>query len=247
MTARHPETAKPELRQPFVLPDPPVREPEDMTSFKHLATNGNVHHLIHHLGNPETTVFAGERFLVSDPGAPANRRRVPDLLIAFDADPDAYDLNNGYIVSVQGKPPDFVLEIASPSTAREDITGKREFYESLGVREYWRFDETGQLHGTPLAGDRLVDNRYEPIPIETLADGALQGYSPALNLLIRWEQGQLRWHDPTTGQHIATFEQAIEAYQQEREARQQAEDARDAAQARIRELEAALARRKSEE
>ena len=27
------------------LPDPPERETEDMTSFQHLAKNGNLHHL----------------------------------------------------------------------------------------------------------------------------------------------------------------------------------------------------------
>ena len=40
----------------------------------------------------------------------------PGLLIAMGADPEAYRENNGYIISEQGKPPDFVLEIASRST-----------------------------------------------------------------------------------------------------------------------------------
>ena len=34
---------------------------------------------------------------------------VPDLLIALGADPETYRENNGYIISEQGKPPDFVL------------------------------------------------------------------------------------------------------------------------------------------
>ena len=80
-----------------------------------------------------------------------------------------------------------------------------------------------------LAGDRLVDNQYEPIPIETVEEGVLQGYSTALNLFIRWEHGDLGWHDPETGQHIATFAQ---------------ERARaDTAEARVRELEAELEQR----
>ena len=51
--------------------------------------------------------------------------RYPDLLVSFDADPIAYYRSNGYIISEQGKPPDFVLEIASASTGKVDVTDKR--------------------------------------------------------------------------------------------------------------------------
>ena len=49
----------------------------------------------------------------------------PDLLVAFDADPALYEANNGYVISEQGKPPDFVLEIASRHTGHLDIGEKR--------------------------------------------------------------------------------------------------------------------------
>ena len=239
MTAPRSKSTKNKLRQRFVLPDPPEREPEDMTSFKHLGENGSVHHLIQHLGNRDSTIFGSELFIAPSPGAPASMRRVPDLLIAFNADPELYRENNGYIVSEQSKPPDFVLEIASPSTGREDTTGKRDYYASLGIPEYWRFDETGQSHGTRLAGERLVDGEYQPLDIETLEDGSLQGYSAVLNLFLRWENGQLGWYDPATGRHILTFDD-------ERSRAEQEQAARLAAEARVRELEAELARRDSE-
>ena len=47
---------------------------------------------------------------------------------------------------------------------------------------------------------------YEPIAVDELTDGVLQGYSVALNLHLRWEQGQLRWHEPATGRHILTYD-----------------------------------------
>ena len=239
MTAPLSEPTKQESRRRFVLPDPPESYRETMTSFRHLGNTGNVHHLIHHLGNRANAIFGSELFIVPTPDAPARMRRVPDLLIAFDADPELYRENNGYIVSEQGKPPDFVLEIASPSTGQEDITRKRDYYASLGIPEYWRFDETGRSHGVRLAGDRLVDGEYQALPIETLEDGALQGYSAALNLFLRWENGQLGWYDPQTGRHIVTFENERDRAEQERRARL-------AAEARVRELEAELARRDSE-
>ena len=243
---------KPKIRSPFRLPDPPEREPEEMTSAKHLAENGNMHHLKLHFGNPETTIVKSELYLALNRRGSGAEYRIPDLLIAFDADPELYERNNGYVVSEQGKPPDFVLEIASPRTRGEDNSHKREFYASHGVVEYWRFDEEYRPNRVKLAGDRLVDGVYEPIAIEELADGVLQGYSPSLNLYLRWEQGQLRLHDPATGQHIATFESERARADSERdradsaEARADSEIARaerernraDSAESRIRELEA---------
>ena len=155
-------TTKPTLRpavQP--LPDAPQREPEDMTSYKHLTKTGIAHFLLRHLGNPETTIVEAERRLWPAPGSPVSGRLVPDLLVAFDTDPEEYQRNNGYIISQQGKPPDFVLEIASPSTGGRDVERKRPGYAGMGVLEYWRFDETGDYHGTKLAGDRLAEGRYE--------------------------------------------------------------------------------------
>lgn len=247
---------KPEVSSHVRLPDPPEREPDEkMTSVKHLHQPGNTHHLAQHLGNPESNIVSAELYITMMPERrlPSGRaRRYPDLLIALDADPAAYYESNGYVIGEQPKAPDFVLEVASASTADEDTGPKRLDYEALGITEYWRFDETGEHHKTRLAGDRLVDGRYEPIAIEELANGLLQGYSAALNLFIRWDHGRLTWHDPATGQHIATFESeraraesAEVRARQEGEARIQAESRADServradsAEARIRELEA---------
>ena len=84
------------------------------------------------------------------------------------------------------------MEIASRKTGETDVEAKPARYATLGIPEYWRFDETGEFHGTKLAGDRLVDGQYEPVPIEEVEDGVLQGYSAALGLLVRWEHADLR-------------------------------------------------------
>ena len=250
MPFRHSQSTEQKHHQRFVLPDPPEREPEDMTSFDHLTLNGSAHHLVQHLGNPQTTMVAGERYITREPGAPAKDRMAPDLLVAFNADLQAYQDSNGYVISEQGKPPDFVLEIASRSTGQRDVERKRPAYAALGITEYWRFDQTGDFHETWLAGDRLVEDRYEPIPIETVEEGVLQGYSSVLNLLIRWDHGELGWHDPETGHHIATFHQeraradAEQTRADTAEAQVNAEQARvDTAEARVRELEEELRRR----
>ena len=219
------------------IPEPPERNPEDMTSFRHLAKTGILASLTAHFGNRDGLLIEGERFIAALPHRPASERRFPDLLIAFDANPDLYDSNNGYVVSGQGKPPDFVLEIASPSTRNNDNGEKRTFYANLGVLEYWRFDEEDTTDSVKLAGERLVNGEYVALEVTPLEEGLLESYSPALNLSLRWERGELRWYDPETGQYIATVADEREQ-RQEAEARVvQEREQREAAEARVRELE----------
>ena len=105
-------TTKPQTHLP--LPDPPDRTPEEMTNFNHMNLTGNTHHLVHHLGNPDSTLVAGEHYVTPDPPETMTGLRYPDLIVAFGVNPAAYYQSNAYIISEQGKPPDFVLEIASP-------------------------------------------------------------------------------------------------------------------------------------
>ena len=229
-------TAKtPKSQSRFRLPDPPEHPHDKMTSFKQLAATGHAHHLARHLGDPETTLVAGERYVVVRPTQSMAGSHYPDLLVAFGVDPAAYEASNGYIIEEQGKPPDFVLEIASWRTGQNDVGEKRDAYAALDIPEYWRFDETGESHGTRLAGDRLVGDEYVPIPIDEAANDVLQGYSATLNLNLRWEGGVLGWYDPDTGRHIPTFDG-------ERARAAEASTRADQAEARVRELEAELRR-----
>ena len=227
MTTPDTTARKSKARGRFRLPDPPRREPDEMTQYDRLFKTGNSRYLAIHLGNPETTLVEADRWIVPNPSFNRSRARRPDLLVAFDVRPDLYDACNGYIVSEQGKPPDFVMEVASESTGAIDVGDKRRDYEALGIGEYWRFDETetGRHHGERLAGERLADGVYLPIDIEELPGGSLQGYSPALDLNLRWERGELVFYDPATGRRITTFED-------ERARADNAEAQRDRAEAR---------------
>ena len=233
----------------FRLPDPPRRESDEMTQYDHLFKTGNSYHLAQHFGHPESTLVEADRWIVPDQSFNKARARRPDLLVAFDVDPQAYRASNGYVVSEQRKPPDFVLEVASESTADIDVGEKREDYAALGIVEYWRFDETGRHHGERLAGERLVDGVYVALEIEELPDGSFQGYSAALGLYIRWESGNLVFCDQAIGLPFATFADERARANAEHEARVAAEvelnaerEARAAAEARVRELEDRLRR-----
>ena len=246
-----------QARKPFGFPDPP-EDPEDkMTNFQQMAYTGALHHLKQHLGNPDSTLVAGEKYLALAPTRNLAGVRYPDLLVAFGVNPGAYYASNAYVIEEQGKPPDLVLEVASASTWREDAGPKRESYAALGVGEYWRFDETGR-YGGRLHGERLVEGEYVALPIEELADGSWQGYSAALDLYLRWEpsglppltvtpargleRGELVFYDPATGSRIATLEDERARADSERARADAEREARIAAEARVRELEEQLRR-----
>ena len=190
----------------YQLPDPPEKSPEDrMTSSRQLAPNGNMHALITHLGRQETTIVVGDMPLTAAPRLGGRQRRYPDLLVAFQVKPDLFSENRGYIVTEQGKPPDLVMEFASRSTRANDNGEKREFYASLSVPEYWRFDETEDAESVRLIGETLVEGVYQPLPIDTVAERVLESYSPVLGLCLRREEGDLRFYDRDRQRYLPTI------------------------------------------
>ena len=218
------------------LPDPPKEEP-DMRQRGILNSTAGT--LLAHFGDRPDMLICGEGYLrryANDPGGP-----VPDCAIADGiADPDAVIWRNGYVISEVGKPPDFVLEVASRSAGRRDYTVKRDSYAELGVREYWRFDPTGgRYHNAPLAGDTLVDGEYVALEIVSEPDGRHWGYSEFLGLELWWEEEKLRFRDPETGEYLLTPEEWGVVLLKKR-------IAREAAEARVAELEVELRRLRGE-
>ena len=168
-------------------------------------------------------------------------------MVAFNVDPEIVAITNAYIIDEVGKPPDFVLEVASEFTAHKDYTAQRTAYAQLGVPEYWRFDYTGgKYNGAPLSGDRLSeDGIYQPIPLTTGPDGVIRGYSEALGLSLCWVAGRLRYRDRAQGGYLPDLRET-EARANAAEARaRNAAEARAAAEARGRELEQELRRREN--
>ena len=215
---------------PPVTPLPDRLGPTDMSTFDHLNFPGLPSALTQFLGHPETTIITSEIGAHLRPAQVYENVLYPDLLIAFNADPQLRKENNGYIISNQGKPPDFVLEIASESTAKNDEETKRTKYEEMGITEYWRFDpcDPKMYYIARLAGDTLVNGHYQPVTIHGNDDEGLWGHSEALGLDLCWEEGRLRFRDPVNGLYLLT-------HAEEQQARRTAE-------ARAQELEEELRR-----
>ena len=193
------KAAKSRKRRYTQLPDPPKK----LDMIHDLIQNAVQTMLTNHYGNDPTTLVGTNGYLIRT-AEDFNGHAVPDCIVAFGVEAVAIMREgNGYIVDEVGKPPDFVLEIASKSTGVRDYTVKRRMYRDAGSGEYWRFDRTGgEYHDAPLAGDILVDGEYRRIAITVDPDGRFWGYSRALGLYLVWEAGDLRFFDPQTGEFL---------------------------------------------
>ena len=215
------------------LPDIFYEDPDPVEDGMRQAPH--IHRLVHLLteryqDHPDVFVSGGG--FINYDIRNGNRRVAPDCYIAFDVDVEGIyaNLPNFWVWEI-GKAPDFVLEVASPSTATNDLGPKRSLYERLGVREYWRLDPTGgALYGQAIAGDRLIEGAYEACAVEMSADGSARGHSALLGVDFFWDGRDFDLLDPQTGLPI--------------DKRVAAEAARDAAEERVRQLEAELRRTK---
>ena len=90
-----------------------------------------------------------------------NKARLqPDLQVVFGV---GRGDRSSFRVWEEGTAPDFVLEVASPSTVQNDARDKAKKYAGIGVREYWRLDPKGSLMGRPLEGYAASGGRYGPV------------------------------------------------------------------------------------
>ncbi len=198
------------------FPQLPPRE--DMNNPLYLHDPGHQPALRLHLGAPTTTI------VLSEVPVGWNHRQQsgllkPDLLVAGNVDRAAIVAQKGYSIDEWGKPPDFVLEVASDNNAENDYVAKRMGYAAFRVPEYWRFDPTGgALYPAALAGDRLLNDAYQEIAIHRTDDNGYWGHCAVLNLDICWENGQLRFYDPAGRRYLLTYEEALDAAEAHRAA-----------------------------
>ena len=151
------------------------------------------------VAHPEALAVA-DILVYPEQGNPRNRI-APDVLVAFGVGTHS---RSSYLVWEEGKPPDWVLEVASPSTAANDLDFKRRAYAAMGVPEYWLFDPKGDLFpaGQPqLQGLALSDGGYVRLA-PRLADGLAMIRSGVLGLDLRVEGEFIRMRDPATREDI---------------------------------------------
>ncbi len=190
--------------------------------------------LRHYFRDRSDVYVSGNLFIYYEKGNP-HAVVAPDVFVVLGADNAD---RSTYRLWEERKGPDFVLEITSRSTRREDQVNKRELYRALGVGEYWQFDPTNDYLKPPLQGLELVAGDYRRLPERTPAGGGRALASTVLGLELRLTERGLRFHDPQTGAKLANLAESEQERQQERSARQEAESRLAEAEARVAELEA---------
>ncbi|MFN7281865.1 MAG: Uma2 family endonuclease, partial [Dolichospermum sp.] len=101
-----------------------------------------------------------------------------------------------------GKYPNFILEILSPTTANTDREYKKELYQNtFRTPDYFWFDP----YTLEFAGFHLVDGEYQPL--EENQQGHL--WSRQLGLYLGIDQGLLRYFTPA-GELVPTPEETAE-------------------------------------
>ncbi|MCG9127537.1 Uma2 family endonuclease [Candidatus Poribacteria bacterium] len=157
--------------------------------------------LKHYYRDREDVCISGNMFMYYEEGN-ATKSVAPDVFVAFGV---AKKQRRTYLTWEEGRTPDFVLEIASPSTFNDDMRKKKQLYASvLEVEEYFIYDPLGEIVPS-FIGFRLNDGVYEEINFknERLP-------STVLGLELGEREGILKLYNPTTSEWLQTLPERAE-------------------------------------
>lgn len=145
-----------------------------------------------------------------------------------------------FLTWLEPKGPEFIVEVTSKTTKKEDLRTKFDLYEqTLQVPEYVLFDPRAEYLRPALQGHRLVEGKYEKIE---MVEGRLP--SVILGLHLERDGERLRFWDPRTEAYLPTPREraALEARRADEEHRRAEE-----AESELRRLRDELARLKGEQ
>jgi Uma2 family endonuclease len=162
-------------------------------------------------------VFVGGNMFVHYEEGNRNRHVSPDVFVVKGV-PKLPERRN-YLVWVEGKGLDFVIELTSRSTRNEDLNIKMAIYRDiLRVKEYFLFDPYREYLDPPLQGYRLGRKHYRPI-------AAVNSRLPSEVLRLHLEAAgeQLRLYDPVKKRWLPIPPEEREGRRREAQARRRAE------------------------
>jgi len=207
-------------------------EPMAESDFQRKPLTYLVEALDLHFQNQTEVYVSGNLLIYYQSGNP-KASVAPDVFIVFGVPKRPRRI---YKTWVEGKAPQVIIEITSHTTRTKDEKDKPLLYQRLGVAEYFQYDPTGDYLRPALRGRRLNElQQYQEMSIETLTAETLSLTSTLLGLDLHLHQGQLRLFNPLNGDYLLTYAEAESA-------RRTAEAQIQEDQAKIKQLEAELAR-----
>jgi Uma2 family endonuclease len=171
--------------------------------------------LKHHYQNNDDVCVSGNMLMYYKEGDP-KKSVAPDVFVAFGV---GKKRRRTFRTWEEANTPDFVLEVASPSTFKEDIGKKKRLYASeLKVKEYYIYDPYGQTVPS-FIGYRFIDGLYQEI---AFVNDRLS--SEVLGLELGEHKGELRLYNPNTSEWLQPpLERADKAEKRADKAEQEAE------------------------
>ena len=174
---------------------------------------------------------------------PDNPPVSPDVYVAFGV---ADRHRRSYVLWEEGKPPDFVLEVVSPSSRRRDEKEKPAIYAKIGVPEFFLYDPDGKLEPA-LSGFELCCGEYVPLSEEALPGGVVGVRSKVLGLCLCLRPPgpepldiSLCWYDPAVGEFLPSHQELAAQKRAAEAARRAEEAARRMAEAKAAALQAQI-------
>ena len=154
-------SVEPTVEYPCDNEDPMCETREQYDALTYAVSAIRKHLKRHWQAAEEAHLITGDFLLYYEEGNP-KKWVAPDVILAYDVQ---LPPRTPYLLWEVGKPPDLVMEVASPSTVKPVDQGiKHRLYQRLGIDEYWQYDPHGDLLAPRLQGWALQQGRYVPIP-----------------------------------------------------------------------------------
>ena len=187
-----------------------------------------------HLRHLQNAVLEGNQFIYYRPGD-AKKWVAPDVYVLLD---HVWKCRSPYRIWVEGKAPDFVLEVISPESEIRNRGDRKALYGELGVREYFVFQPDEARPGERLVGYRLWDEEYVELRPDPHSGPERELRSKTLGASLRIAGPLIRVRNLDTGKDYRSHR---ELYMVVENARARVEAARaraEAARARVDETRA---------
>jgi len=174
-------------------------------------------------GDPRTAVVKDCRV---DWNLPGVRPLAPDIAVFFDVEQrrDWATLD----VAAEGVRPELVVEVTSPSTRKNDVEDKVDFYYRAGVPLYVIADvlqKDDQERQVRLLGYRHTPTGYQELPADPQGRIWLEPVGLWLGVTRDHRLGcdRLACYDPESGEEVGDYTAVRQAFAEEKEARARAE------------------------
>ena len=174
-----------------------------------------------HLKDTPNAVLEGNHFIYYQPGDRA-AWVAPDVYVLLD---HVWKCRSPYRIWVEGKVPDFVLEVISPKSKIRNRVDKKALYSKLGVQEYFVFQPNEARPGERLVGYRLWGGEYVELQPDPRLGPERELRSETLGVSLRVAGPLIRVRNLDTRKDYLSHEDLDKLAEKER-ARADAEKAR---------------------